>query len=500
MMRRAILVLVLAVAAPLADARAEAVDVSRVVTLPVADDATVSFRIWFKVGSQDDPPGKEGLSRLTALMLSDASTQAHSYERIQDLLFPMAASYDSTSGVEMTVIHGRTHQDNLEEYTRLFLDAIVRPALRSDDLERLRSEALSTLENTLRYASDEELGKAVLYNEIFAGTSYGHLTLGTTAGLRGITLEDVQAFYRERFTRENVVIGVGGGYPEALLERLRQELGALPPGDPATRPVPAPTVSDDVRVTIVEKDTGSTAISAGFPIDLVRGPREWYALALANSFLGEHRSSSSHLYHVIRELRGLNYGDYSYIEHLPLGGFVMKPQPNAGRRKQIFEIWIRPVPNGARHFALRAALRELARLTHHGLPRESFERTRSFLEKNVLQYATTTMERLAWALDDRFYGIPGSHLARFRKMMEAVTLDEVNAAVRKHLRVPGMHIVFVTPDAAALREALIANAPSPIEYESPKPEAVLAEDRWISVFPLRIRAENVKIVKVDELF
>ncbi len=49
----------------------------------------------------------------------------------------------------------------------------------------------------------------------------------------------------------------------------------------------------------------------------MRGDEDFYPLAVANSWLGEHRNSSSHLYQVIREERGLNYGDYSYIEYFP---------------------------------------------------------------------------------------------------------------------------------------------------------------------------------------
>src|SRR3546814_9933605 len=37
-------------------------------------------------------------------------------------------------------------------------------------------------------------------------------------------------------------------------------------------------------------------------------------LWLAKTWLGEHRSSSSHLYQRIREERGMNYGDYAYVE------------------------------------------------------------------------------------------------------------------------------------------------------------------------------------------
>lgn len=88
-------------------------------------------------------------------------------------------------------------------------------------------------------------------------------------------------------------------------------------------------------MTIVEKDAPATAISIGAPIDVLRGQADFYPLAVANSWLGEHRHPGSHLYQVIRELRGLNYGDYSYIEHFANGDSLQFPQPNDGRRQQI---------------------------------------------------------------------------------------------------------------------------------------------------------------------
>ena len=60
---------------------------------PVKDDPTISFRLWFKVGSQDDPPGKEGLAAITAAMIAEGATQSNSYEQILDKLFPLAAGY-----------------------------------------------------------------------------------------------------------------------------------------------------------------------------------------------------------------------------------------------------------------------------------------------------------------------------------------------------------------------------------------------------------------------
>ena len=374
------------------------------------------------------------------------------------------------------------------------------PAFKQADLDRLKSDVLNYLENTLRYASDEELGKAVLYQEIFAGTPYGHLPAGTVAAVKSITLDDIREFYA-RTTRETTSSsGWAAVTTRTSCTRLRTDLGRLPPGTPPPVPPPAPQPIHGLQVTLVEKDANATAISLGYPIDLLRGNPDWYALAMANSWLGEHRNSSSHLFQVIRDQRGLNYGDYSYIEHFPNGGALTKPPQNVCRRQQMFEIWIRPVPNETRHFALRAAVRELRSLVDNGLTDEQFELTRKFLRNYVLHYAPTTSERLGYALDDRFYGISGSHLDMFRRRMDEVTRAEVNAAVKKHLQYGNLQIVFVTPDAAGLKQALVADAPSPITYATPKPEAVLAEDRQISMFPLKIQPDAVKIIPVGELF
>jgi zinc protease len=213
---------------------------SNLVLLPVSSDPTVSFRIWFRVGSQNDPPGKEGLAALTSAMLAEASTQQNAYERILELLYPMAAGYSAATGVEMTVLSGRVHRDNLADYYRLLVEAILSPAFKQADLDRLKSEVLDYLENTLRYSSDEELGKAVLYNEVFAGTPYGHLPAGTVAAVRSLTLDDIRQFYRTYYTRDNVVIGLGGGYDPDLVPRLRAVLNRLPEGKPSPVPPPAP--------------------------------------------------------------------------------------------------------------------------------------------------------------------------------------------------------------------------------------------------------------------
>lgn len=473
------------------------------VLLPVPDDATVSLTVWFKVGSENDPVGKEGLAALTGALIAQGATTANSYEQILSKLYPLAAAYDVRVDREMTTLSGRVHRDKLDAYYALFTDAYLHPAFKPEDFERLRSDAVNFLEKSLRYASDEELGKAALWSFVYAGTPYAHPPDGTVAGLKAITLDDVKSFYVRYYSRGNAVVALGGGYSPELLTRFEGSLAGLPSGAPSPAPAPVAAPITGRQVLIVAKPKADASISFGFPLDVHRGDRDFYALWIANSWLGEHRNSSSHLYQVIRETRGLNYGDYSYVEAFPEGGRRQFPPANVGRRGQLFEVWIRTLPAEQAQFALRAAMREVQALIDHGMSEEQFSLTRDFLRKYVLHFADTTEDRLGYAVDDRFYGIgaPG-HLARFRQMMDSLTREDVNRAIQQHWHLDKVKIAIVTGDAEGLAKALASDAASPITYPkgADKPEAVLAEDKIIASYPLGIKAEDVQIVPVESMF
>ena len=170
----------------------------------------------------------------------------------------------------------------------------------------------------------------------------------------------MRAFYRRYYTRGTALLGVGGGFDRRRRRAAPGCRAAAAPGQPSAAPPTIDAASIEGRSALVlDKPGADASISFGFPLDVHRGERDFYALWIANSWLGEHRNQSSHLFHVIRELRGLNYGDYSYIEAFPEGGERTMPPANVPRRTQLFEVWIRTLPNAQAPFALRAALREL---------------------------------------------------------------------------------------------------------------------------------------------
>jgi zinc protease len=487
--------------APAAPSAAPTPEDSPVVLMSVPADPTISFSVQFAVGSQNDPPGKEGLAFLTGQMLADAATEARSLDQILEALYPLAAAYTIRVDRERSTLTGRVHRDNLDAFLELYTDAFLHPKFAAADFERVQSDAVNEIENTLRYSSDEELGKATLNEFVFRGTPYAHPIEGTVAGLKAITLDDVRAFYRQHYTAGNVLLGVGGGFDDATVARVKDAVKKLPAGGPVAAPAITPEAIDGRSVQIVDKPGADASISFGFPVDVHRGERDFYALWIANSWLGEHRNQASHLFHVIREERGLNYGDYSYIEAFPEGGARSMPPVNVPRRQQLFEVWIRTLPNANAPFALRAALREVQKLVDNGMSAEDFELTRTFLKKYSLHFAETTSARLGYAMDDRFYDIDGEgHLARFRRMMDELTLADVNAAIRKHLQYRNLKIAIVTGEADKLRAALTSDAPTPISYATPKSADVMKEDPEIAAVPFGVKPDRVFTLPVKDAF
>jgi zinc protease len=459
----------------------------------------VTFRILFQTGSASDPAGKEGVAALTAALLAEGGSRQMSYDQITNAFYPMATSFSYQIDKEMTVFTGTTHLDNLDRYYSIISQMLLDPGFRAEDFTRLKTDAINFLKVSLREGNDEELGKEELYNAIYAGHPYGHHNMGSLSALERLTLDDVRAFYRQHYTRGNLVLGLAGGYPPSFVKKVEADFAKLPAGRAEKIKLSAPKVETGMRIELVKRDTRSTGISLGFPIDVTRADKDWPALAVVASYLGQHRSSNSYLYQRLRELRGLNYGDYAYIEYFPRGMFQFQPDPNLARQQQIFQIWIRPVEPMNGHFALRAALYEYDKLVRDGMSQATFEATRDFLLKNNNILTATQNAQLGYALDSRYYGIPDFN-AYMREQLSRLTLADVNNAIQRHLKSDRMRIVIVTKDAEALRDAIINNTPSPIKYNAPRPAEILDEDKVIQVYKINVKPEDVAVVPVERVF
>lgn len=451
----------------------------------------VSFRLVFHAGSIDDPAGKEGLTALTARLMSEGGTQRLSSSELLEALFPMAAELSASTDKEFTVFAGRVHKDKLDRFFDIFADVLLEPRFDPKEFERLRTDAINTVKNDLRSEDDETLGKVALDALLYESHPYRHFTGGTVQGLSSLTLEDVKAQWKRVFTQDRLVIGLAGPVDATLEKKVKARFASLPKtGAPRVELPPAPGFRG--RTTVLEKETLSTAISIGTAYPLRRDHPDYFPVAFALSYLGEHRQFHGVLFGELREKRGLNYGDYAYAEHFHQEGYSSLPRVNVGRTQQDFSIWIRPVEPQNALFASRGALYFLKQLLDQPPPGDRFETARGFLIGYTRQWELTDQRRLGYAIDDLFYGTPG-FLDAYRKALSSMTPEQMHEAAKRHLSLDRLNFVFVTQDAKGLAQALGAQKPSPITYPTPKPQDVLDADKAISNFPLTLHPELIRV-------
>ena len=480
----------------------------------------VVIKLMFRNGSISDPAGKEGLTQLTASLVTEGGTKDLTSTQIKDKIYPWAAQFSSSVDKEVSVFTFSVHKDFLAPFYEIVKGLMLTPSFSEEDFNRVKSNQQNYVDQVIRSSSDEEYSKKALEDFLFRGTNYQHMVAGTSEGVKSITPDDVKDHYKNYFTKNNVMIGIAGNYTPEFLSTLKADINSMS-NAPLVLPVAGkPAMPDGINVEIIAKDNAlGSAIFAGFPMDVTRANDEFAALMVANSWLGEHRKSYSRLYQKIREARSMNYGDYTYIEWYENGGANMLPVPGVPRWSNYFSIWLRPVQTakglkgqypelnkiniGHAHFAMRMALREMDLLVTNGMTQQDFDLTRTFLRSYCKLYAQTPQKQLGFLMDSKFYGRQ-NYLSELDALLAKVTLADVNNAIKKHWQTKNMYVTIVTDksEAEALAKSLKSNQPSPMSYsnvlKSSLPNEVFDEDKLVENYPLNVK--SVSIVKSADTF
>ena len=491
-----------------------------VVELKQSNANKVVFKIRFENGSIADPADKKGLTYATASLMAQGGAGGESYADIQDKIMPWAASYMAAVDKQITTFTFQVPVDFVQEFYPLVKNVLLSPDFNEQDFSRVMKAQQNYVDQVVRASSDEDYSKFALEDQLFRGGNMQHLRQGTSATVKGISLDDIKAHYQKAFTNNNVSVGIAGNYSEAMLGQLKKDLAGLPDAKFTAGAPSRANTADGIEVEIIAKEGAfGSAIFTGAALAITRADDEFAALMIANSWMGEHRKSYSRLYQKIRQTRSMNYGDYSYIEWYSAGGSNQLPPSDVPRSSNYWSIWIRPVqiasqlkaqyPEladikiGHAHFALRMALREFGLMIKNGISKEDFEATKTFLRSYTKLYAQSPAQQLGWLMDSRFYGRT-DYLSELDTLLEKTTLEQVNTAIRKHWQTDKLFVTIVTDEseAKALAGSLINNTPSPMSYsnlvKSGLSAEVLAEDDMVAAYPLNIR--KITIVPSADTF
>lgn len=379
----------------------------------------VSFSLVFDA---DPVPEKDkaGMSDLFGPMLR-GGTRKMTKEQLDDAIDFVGAEISASA----TSIYGSCltkHQDKVFE---LFAEIIRYPSFPSEELERLRKQAISGLASEVTDPS-AIAGKLSLVANFGANHTYGEIATETT--LAAITLSDIQAHHTATFTPSIGYLAIVGDIsPAAAKALVEKHFGDWVGGKPIKHvpaAVKAPSVSQ-VYLHNLETAVQST-IRLTYPIDLHPGSPDRIALSVLQNIFGG--GSTGRLYKNLRETRGYTYGAYC--------GF--SPDKYAGR----FTITA-DVRNEVTDSAVMEMIKEMREIVATGVTAQELEAVKKEMTGSFARSLESPSTIANFAINIQRYKLPKNYYEIYLQTLNALTVEQLNAVAKKYILPFNFNLVVV---------------------------------------------------------
>jgi zinc protease len=389
---------------------------------------SVTINIAVRAGSICDPADATGAMYLLSKVI-DRGTTTRSADDIAEALDSRGISLAVTVTRHLFSLICTCLTDDFADVMTLLADLIERPALPKDELATRKGEVVTTLrqdEDNPGVRASEALME-LLYP---APHPYGRRNKGSIAIVEGLTREPLIALHATRFAPcETSVVVVGDvdpGEAEAVVARAFGGWAAVnPPALPAS-PVTAP--ASRRRVVIPMMNKAQADIAYGFTT-LTRSDPAYYACWLMNHAFGQY-SMSGRLGDSIRERQGMAYYVYSTLEaNVMEGPLSIRAGVSAANIDR----------------AIASIDEEVDKLVTKGLTQKELDDSRRFLIYAMPRALETNAGIANYLQTAEFFGLGLDFDTRVPDLLNAVTLDQANAAARKFLSVDRATIVIAGP-------------------------------------------------------
>jgi zinc protease len=397
----------------------------------------VSVVVAFRSGSAHDPVGLEGLGRLTGRMLRRGA-EGWTSEAIEETIDLLGGEFGVDVSPSATVVHFEVIKRSLDAFLDLVSTVLTRPTFDVAELDRLKREAVAEIIESRD--SDGLLCGRAFRRTVFAGHPYGRRVSGQIATLKAIQRDDVVKFYKTHYTQANAHIIISGDVDveegNALAEKL---LGGLPVGERIADPVPMPNPIAGRKLVFVDKPERTQVQMVVGGLGTHPRDEDHIALLVANTAFGG--TFTSRLMQEIRAKRGLSYGTSSRL--------------GVDRQRDSFMMWAAPkASDGALCLSLMLDL--FHKVREEGITAEELAFVKKYLIRSHAFEVDTARKRAHRKLDAMLFDLPEGYYDKQNERIEAVTLEEANAALRNRLSEDDLIIAVVGTHAESGK--LIAEA------------------------------------------
>jgi zinc protease len=389
---------------------------------------TVAIRGMSFAGDTTSPAGKPALAALTARMLV-RGTKSRSKEQIGALLDNVGATRSYVTNVTDAAISANGLSRDLALLVEIVADELKNPAFGADELAKAKKE----LENAYLQAADNTSARAferlqqLVYREGHPYFAPGKDKLVASAG--SVTADELRAFHQARYSGANLILAVVGDVdPAKTIALLEKAFGGIPKGERISYASVARTDAGEhpSREAVTMAGKANMNIIIGAASGLRRNDPDYEAALIGNAALGQN-ALSSRIGRRVRDTEGLSYNLASRYGNTDLLDGVWYVNVNVAP------------PNLAK--AMKSTWEEIDKFGREGVTDEEVAVQKSFFAGNY-QVALGSNGGVAQSLvTAEKFGYGPKYLDEFPARINAVTKEEVNAAMRKHFVPARLHTI-----------------------------------------------------------
>ena len=369
--------------------------------------STCSVGVFVKTGSRDESDTEEGISHVLEHMIFKG-TPTRNYFEISDEIDYLGANVNAHTTKEETVFYINALTQFLGKSVDILFDIVTNSTIDEKELEKEKDVIVEEIK--MYKDSPDDLVFETNYADCING-QYGKPIIGTEESVKGFTVKEIRKYYRERYTKDNILIVVSGNFDkDEIIQKINEYFGKL--ADTKVDRREKIDFSFNAGKKTVSKDINQVNICISHKSEDYNSEKKVYTDILSNIIGG---SMSSRLFQEIREKNGLAYSVYTYNQYYLSGGLT---STYIGTNLESYEK------------AIEITLLEFKKLRENGV-------TEDELQKSKNKY----ISRISFAMENprSRMGILGNYYIRKNEILDteklknkvnAVKLEDVNNFAR----------------------------------------------------------------------
>ena len=358
--------------------------------------STCSVGVFVKTGSRDESDTEEGISHVLEHMVFKG-TPTRNYFEISEEIDYLGANVNAHTTKEETVFYINALTQFLGKSVDILFDIVTNSTIDEKELEKEKDVIVEEIK--MYKDSPDDLVFEMNYADSING-QYSKPIIGTQESVKGFTADEIRKYYKERYTKDNILIVVSGNFDKnEIIQKIDQDFSKLV--DKKTDRRDKIDFSFNAGKKIVTKDINQVNICISHENEDYNSKNKIYTDILANIIGG---SMSARLFQEIREKNGLAYSVYTYNQYYLSGGLT---STYIGTNLENYEK------------AIEITLSEFKKLRENGV-------TEDELQKAKNKY----MSRIAFAMENprSRMGILGNYYIRKNEILDSEKMkNEVNA-------------------------------------------------------------------------